>query len=101
MLTGEGKFDHQSLRGKLVTALAAAATRMGVPTVVIAGQVAVDRDTARAVGIVAAFSVTEFAGSVERAMSEAASRLAALTSCVADGWRGASGFTHIGPIHEE
>ncbi|QKT12077.1 glycerate kinase family protein [Rhodococcus sp. W8901] len=101
VLTGEGKFDHQSLRGKLVTALAAAATRMGVPTVVIAGQVAVDRDTARAVGIVAAFSVTEFAGSVERAMSEAASRLAALTSCVADGWRGASGFTHIGPIHEE
>ncbi|RVW10905.1 glycerate kinase [Prescottella agglutinans] len=92
VLTGEGKFDHQSLRGKLVTALAAVAADAGVPTVVIAGQVAVDRDAVRAAGIVAAFSVADFAGSVDRAMTEAASRLEALTSCVAGGWRGASGF---------
>ncbi len=92
VLTGEGKFDHQSLRGKLVTALAGVATAAGVPTVVIAGQVAVDRDTVRAAGIVAAFSVADFAGSVDRAMSEAAPRLEALTSCVAGDWRGASGF---------
>lgn len=101
VVTGEGKFDHQSLRGKLVTALARAADDAGVPTVVIAGQVAVNRDTVRAAGIVAAFSVADFAGSVERAMTEAFERLAALTSCVAGGWRGASGSAQFGPIHEE
>ncbi len=101
VLTGEGRFDHQSLRGKLVTALADAANRAGVPTVVIAGQVTVDRDTVRGAGIAAAFSVTEFAGSVERAMREAGPLIESLTSSVAGGWREASGFTHIGPIHEE
>ncbi len=101
VLTGEGRFDHQSLRGKLVTTLAAAARRGGVPTVVLAGQVAVDPDTAAEAGIVAAFSVAEFAGSVERAMTEAASRLEALTSCVADRWRGPSSAVWIAPIHEE
>lgn len=101
VLTGEGRFDHQSLRGKLVTSLAAAARRLGVPTVVVAGQVAVDRDAAADAGIVAAFSVAEFAGSVERAMTEAADRLEALTSCVADGWRGAAGAARCAPIHEE
>ncbi|PTR32148.1 glycerate kinase [Rhodococcus sp. OK519] len=101
VVTGEGRFDRQSLRGKLVTTLAAAAGRLGVPTVVVAGQVVVDRDTARAAGIVAAFSVAEFAGSVERAMSDAAGRLEALTSCVADGWRGAAGFAASGSVHPD
>ncbi|WP_430333066.1 glycerate kinase family protein [Rhodococcus sp. ACT016] len=101
VITGEGKFDHQSLRGKLVTSLARVAADAGVPTVVIAGQVAVDRDTVRGAGIVAAFSIADFAGSVERAMAEAAERLEALTSCVAGGWRGASASAEFGPIHEE
>ncbi|GAB2653918.1 glycerate kinase [Prescottella soli] len=101
VITGEGKFDHQSLRGKLVTALAGAAAHGGVPTVVIAGQVAVDRESVRAAGIVATFSVADFAGSVDRAMAEAASRLEALTSSVAGGWRGASGFALDGPTREE
>lgn len=101
VLTGEGRFDRQSLRGKLVTALAGVAADAGVPTVVIAGQVAVDRDTARAAGITAAHSVTEFTGSVERAMREAAANLAALTSRVAGDWTGAPGSLESGPIHQE
>lgn len=101
VVTGEGRFDRQSLRGKLVTSLAAAARRAGVPTVVLAGQVALDRDTTRGAGIAAAFSVAEFAGSVERAMSDASGRLEALTSCVADGWHGGPGLARSGPIHEE
>lgn len=91
VLTGEGRFDHQSLRGKLVTSLAAAARHRGVPTVVLAGQVGVDRRTTRRAGVAAAFSIAEYTGSVERAMSDAAGGLAALTSSVAAGWQGLAG----------
>ncbi|QBJ94910.1 glycerate kinase [Rhodococcus sp. ABRD24] len=86
VLTGEGRFDHQSLRGKLVTSLAVKAGRAGVPIVVIAGQVALDEATVRAAGIAQAVSVAEFAGSVERAMQEAATQLRSLTSAVSVHW---------------
>ncbi|RVW05880.1 glycerate kinase family protein [Rhodococcus xishaensis] len=88
VLTGEGRFDQQSLRGKLVTSLSRTAAVAGVPAIVIAGQVDVDDEAAREVGIVAAFSVTDFAGSVEQAMAEAAGQLEALTSRVGDEWKG-------------
>lgn len=101
VLTGEGKFDRQSLRGKLVTSLARVAADAGVPTVVVAGQVEVSRDAAREAGIVAAFSVADFVGSIDRAMSEAALHLEALTSRVADRWPSAVGPMEEGPIHEE
>ena len=39
VITGEGKFDDQSLRGKVVGALAAAARSLQVPVIVLAGQV--------------------------------------------------------------
>lgn len=101
VLTGEGRFDHQSLRGKLVTSLARVAHDAGVPAVVIAGQVAVDRETVRGAGIVAAFSVADFTGSIERAMQAPATELAALTSRVAGGWGLPPSPVECGPIHEE
>ena len=42
VITGEGKFDDQSLRGKVVGALAAAARSSQKPVVVFAGQVTLD-----------------------------------------------------------
>ena len=39
MITGEGSFDHQSLRGKVVAGVAGAARDRGVPCVVVAGRV--------------------------------------------------------------
>lgn len=71
VVTGEGKFDSQSLRGKLVTRLAAAGAGSGVETIVIAGQVKLDHAQLESTGIVRAYSVTEFAGSVEKSMSDA------------------------------
>ncbi|GGG05126.1 putative glycerate kinase [Rhodococcoides trifolii] len=86
VLTGEGKFDSQSLRGKLVTALASAGGRFSVRTVVLAGQVVLtDRQVADA-GVTAAHSVTEFAGSVDVAMSDARNQLTALAARVASDW---------------
>ena len=42
VVTGEGRFDAQSLRGKATGALYARARRVGVPVVVVAGSVADD-----------------------------------------------------------
>ncbi|MFC7446997.1 glycerate kinase [Rhodococcus daqingensis] len=86
VLTGEGRFDHQSLRGKVVIALAEAAGRHRVPTVVIAGQVWLEAGAAEAAGLRAVYSVADHAGSVGLAMSDAAGQLRALTARVARRW---------------
>ncbi len=87
VVTGEGSFDWQSLRGKLVTAVAGAAAERGVPCLVLAGQVAVRRRQAAAAGVESAYSVAEHAGSVEAAMADPAGTLSALSEHVARQWR--------------
>ncbi|MGH3625110.1 MAG: glycerate kinase family protein [Sciscionella sp.] len=86
VLTGEGSFDWQSLRGKLVTAVAAGAAERGAPCLVLAGQVGVDRRRAAAAGVHAAYAVAEHAGSVHAALADPAGTLAALASHVAAQW---------------
>ncbi|WP_032382919.1 glycerate kinase family protein [Rhodococcoides fascians] len=83
VLTGEGKFDSQSLRGKLVTRIAAAGGATGIETVVLAGQVTLSKDDLASAGISAAHSISEFAGSVEVAMTDAANQLEKLAAHVA------------------
>jgi glycerate kinase len=51
VITGEGRLDPQSLDGKVVSAVARAAARRGVPVAAIAGRVALDQATAAAHGI--------------------------------------------------
>ncbi|MEJ3658692.1 glycerate kinase [Actinomycetes bacterium KLBMP 9759] len=85
-ITGEGSFDWQSLRGKLITAVASAAADRGVPCVVLAGQVSVGRREAAAAGVEAAYSVAENAGGVEASMADPAGTLAALAERVAGNW---------------
>lgn len=65
LLTGEGRFDRQSLGGKLVGQLLATARRAGVPAGVIAGQVTAETDVWTA-------SLTDLAGSVASAMDDTA-----------------------------
>ena len=48
-VTGEGRFDEQSLRGKVCGGVAAAAQTAGVPCLVLAGQVGLDPAAARAI----------------------------------------------------
>ncbi|HVB26363.1 MAG TPA: glycerate kinase, partial [Mycobacteriales bacterium] len=48
VVTGEGSYDAQSLRGKVVTAVARAALDAGVPCLVLAGQVQIGRRHAAA-----------------------------------------------------
>jgi glycerate kinase len=66
VITGEGQFDAQSLRGKVVGDLLDRAGRVGVPVAVVAGRV----DVAEALPVDRALSLTELAGSVGSAMGD-------------------------------
>lgn len=59
IFTGEGKFDRQSLMGKVADGVASRAKKFRVPVVVIAGSVGddIDDETMQAAGISAAFSI--------------------------------------------
>jgi glycerate kinase len=86
VITGEGRFDDQSLHGKVVDALAAAARPRGIPVLVLAGQVTLDEPTLREAGIAAAFSITDHAGSVQLAIEDAANHLEGLAQVTASTW---------------
>lgn len=88
VLTGEGTFDWQSLRGKVVATVAGAASRRGVPCLVLAGQVLVGRREAAAIGVDDALAVAELAGSVEESMRRPVQTLSALAERVAAHWGG-------------
>jgi glycerate kinase len=85
-LTGEGSFDSQSLRGKAVTGVAAAAAARGLPCLVLAGQVSVGRQELAAAGIDQAYSLADHVGSVERALARPAAGLRSLAERVAKEW---------------
>ncbi|MFC7613754.1 glycerate kinase [Actinokineospora soli] len=87
VITGEGSFDWQSLRGKLVTGVAAAAAERGVPCLAMAGQASVGRKQAASVGIEEVHAVAEHVGSVAAAMADPAGTLADLAEHVARQWR--------------
>jgi glycerate kinase len=82
VITGEGRFDDQSLHGKVVSALAGAAR--GTPVLVLAGQVTLDAAALRDAGIAGAYSIADHAGSVQLAMADAANQLAGLAEVTAD-----------------
>jgi glycerate 2-kinase len=90
VITGEGRFDDQSLHGKVVSALAAAAR--GTPVLVLAGQVTLDASALRDAGISAAYAIADHAGSVQVAIDDAANQLTGLAKVTAGGL-GNSGMT--------
>ena len=86
IITGEGRFDDQSLHGKVVSALAAGARSRRIPVLVLAGQVALAESALQSAGIAAAFSIADHAGSVDRAIADAANQLTGLAAVVASTW---------------
>jgi glycerate 2-kinase len=69
VVTGEGRYDATSLRGKVVSGVARAAQEAGVPCVVVAGQASVGSREAAANGIDEVWSVAEALGSIEAALA--------------------------------
>jgi glycerate kinase len=86
VITGEGSFDFQSLRGKVVSGVATAALERGLPCLVLAGQVQVGRREMGAAGIEAAYSLADHAGSVTEAIRRPAEVLRSLAERVAREW---------------
>jgi glycerate kinase len=87
VITGEGSFDGQSLRGKAVAGVASAARDQGLPCVVLAGRVAVDAQDAAQVGINRALSLVDhFGGDMDAALSRPAEGLRALAADLARAW---------------
>jgi glycerate 2-kinase len=78
VVTGEGRLDVQSLRGKVPVGVAGIARAHRVPCVAIAGEVTLDADEARAAGFAATVSLVQSVGA-ERARSQAAAALEAVT----------------------
>jgi glycerate kinase len=83
VVTGEGSFDGQSLRGKVVAGVAAAAAQAGVACLVLAGQVQLGPEDLVGSGVTAAYSLADSAGSVQAAMARPAEELTALAARVA------------------
>jgi glycerate kinase len=73
VVTGEGRFDDQSLRGKVVSGVAQAARERGVRCVIVAGQVVAD---ASALGVIDVVSLADVAGGVAEALARPVETLA-------------------------
>jgi glycerate 2-kinase len=86
VVTGEGKLDAQSLRGKAPVGVARAAGAHGVPVVALAGAVEVADRELRAAGFEEAHALLELEPDPERAMAEAAPLLERLAERVGRAW---------------
>ena len=86
VVTGEGKLDTQSLRGKAPVGVARAATAHGVPVVALAGVIEVAARELRAAGFEEAHALTELEPDPARCMAEAAPLLERLAERVGRAW---------------
>jgi len=86
VVTGEGCFDWQSIRGKVVTGAAGAAMNAARPCVVIAGDVLVGRREYSAIGVTSAYSIAEIVGSIEASLADPAGSLHQAASRVGRTW---------------
>lgn len=86
LITGEGSFDHQSLRGKAISGLAGAARDLGIPCVVLAGRVTTGRREQGAAGVTEAYALVDHFGSVDLALTEPARGLRELAARLAGQW---------------
>jgi glycerate kinase len=61
VITGEGRLDSQSLRGKVVVGVARRAKRAGIPVFAVVGDVGDDMDAIYEEGVTAVFSTNRLA----------------------------------------
>lgn len=71
VVTGEGRLDHQTLRGKAPAGVAAAARRAGATVVAAAGSCALDRAELAAAGFARAFTLTDLEPDTTRCHEQA------------------------------
>lgn len=93
-ITGEGRLDGQSLGGKAVSAVAAAAADAGVPCVALAGSLDLLPGMVRRMGLVAAFPINRQLVAEPDALAATETNLAAMGAALGGLWR--AGRTHRG-----
>ena len=86
VITGEGSFDHQSLRGKVVAGIANGARDRGLPCIVVCGRNQTGYREAASAGVTETLSLTEHFGSEETALREPARGLRELAARLAGQW---------------
>lgn len=86
VITGEGRFDWQSLRGKVVSGVSSLALANAKPCVVVAGDVAIGRREFSGVGVAAAYSTSDLAGGAEQSMADPHASLSEVSARVARTW---------------
>ena len=87
VLTGEGRFDAQTLRGKTPFGVARIARRQGVPVIVIAGTLGEGYQALYTHGIDAAFALASGPMTLEQACAEAPRLLRERASDIARVWQ--------------
>lgn len=83
VITGEGSFDEQSMRGKVIHGVALRAARAGVPVHVLAGRVD-DAVDVEALGLASATAITPPDMPLKEAMANAASLLSTQAMTLAE-----------------
>jgi glycerate kinase len=86
VITGEGSFDAQSLRGKVVAGVAAGARDRGLPCLVLAGRAGAGRREAAAAGVTKVYTLVHHFGALDEALSRPAEGLSALAGRLAGQW---------------
>lgn len=87
VITGEGRFDAQTLRGKTPFGVASIAQRHGVPVIVIAGTLGEGYEQMYAHGVNAAFALPSGPMSLEQACREAPRLLCERAADIARVWQ--------------
>lgn len=98
VVTGEGTFDGQSLRGKAPAGVLRLAAEAGVPAVVLAGSVEVEPDGVKAFSLVDRFGADV---SMERPQALLEELAAEVAADVERGWREQQAAAEPGPAREE
>jgi glycerate kinase len=86
VITGEGSFDWQSLRGKVIAGVAHFAAKYGKPVVVIAGQVHVARREFMALGVESAYAVAGTQAEIADSLGSPTATLVSRAEAVARTW---------------
>lgn len=83
VITGEGRLDGQSIRGKTPVGVARVAAALEVPVIAIVGSIGPDAHLVHALGIDAVFSTVSRPGSLAQALATAPADVAATAANVA------------------
>jgi glycerate kinase len=86
VITGEGSFDHQSLRGKVVAGIAHGARDRGLPCIVLCGRNETGYREAASAGVTETYSLADHFGSTEQALARPAEGLTSISGRLSEQW---------------